>query len=429
MAEPTSLRIRAYNVGFGDCFLLSFEYARLRNRHVLVDFGSTGLPKRSGPRNLKQVADRIRIDCDGKLDIVVATHRHADHISGFGGPPGEVIAGLEPDLVVQPWTEDPDLDPKATAPRATTTASGRGARRAVARLASMHAVAQLITDEVPRLRAAASVPRTVVDQLGFLGQANLPNLAAVRGLQQLSGKHLYSKFGARLPVSRILPGVKIDVLGPPTIAQSAAIKSQAKTDPDEFWHLAARTATARSATAAPLFPSARTEGRTPQEAKWVVPQVDRMQAEELLAIVRILDDAMNNTSLILLFEVGGTLLLFPGDAQIENWRYALHEAPQAHAIRGRLADTAVYKVGHHGSLNATPKKLLWETFERRDNKPSERRLISLLSTMGGKHGSRARGTEVPREPLQLALRASTTFVSTREDTTRKTFWRDVTLTF
>jgi hypothetical protein len=35
---------------------------------------------------------------------------------------------------------------------------------------------------------------------------------------------------------------------------------------------------------------------------------------------------MNNTSVILFFEVGSKKLLFPGDAQIENWSYALEDA-------------------------------------------------------------------------------------------------------
>ena len=44
--QPTSVEIRAYQVGFGDCFLLSFIYGEKDKRHVLIDFGTTGLPKR-----------------------------------------------------------------------------------------------------------------------------------------------------------------------------------------------------------------------------------------------------------------------------------------------------------------------------------------------------------------------------------------------
>ena len=34
-------------------------------------------------------------------------------------------------------------------------------------------------------------------------------------------------------------------------------------------------------------------------------------------------------------------------------------------VRKLLADVDFYKVGHHGSLNATPRKLLWEAFTKR----------------------------------------------------------------
>ena len=76
----------------------------------------------------------------------------------------------------------------------------------------------------------------------------------------------------------------------------------------------------------PIFPDAPIANQ-PQEARWLIPKVNRMHAEELLGLVRILDDAMNNTSLILLLEIGETLILLPGDAQIENWRYALGTRP------------------------------------------------------------------------------------------------------
>ena len=42
--RPTELKIRTYQVGFGDCFLLSFRYPRFE-RHILIDFGTTGLPE------------------------------------------------------------------------------------------------------------------------------------------------------------------------------------------------------------------------------------------------------------------------------------------------------------------------------------------------------------------------------------------------
>ena len=139
----------------------------------------------------------------------------------------------------------------------------------------------------------------------------------------------------------------------------------------------------------------------------MIPEIERLQSEELLALVRILDSTLNNTSLILLFEIGGQKLLFPGDAQLENWSYALR-------IYGKLLKgVTVYKVGHHGSLNATPKTL-WKLFEHRAPAGTPDRLTTMLSTLSGKHGSVDRGTEVPRKPLLDELEGSSVLFNTQD---------------
>ena len=134
----------------------------------------------------------------------------------------------------------------------------------------------------------------------------------------------------------------------------------------------------------------------------------------MLEIVRALDQAMNNTSLILLLEIGSKKFLFSGDAQIENWTYALKAAPDAERVRELLADVTVYKVGHHGSLNATPKTL-WNLFQHKnENSTIPDRLTTVMSTMAGKHGSTSRSTEVPREKLVSALKSQSKHHSTQQ---------------
>lgn len=151
----------------------------------------------------------------------------------------------------------------------------------------------------------------------------------------------------------------------------------------------------------------------PPSARWFVPRLDALRADQLLQIVRALDDQMNNTSVILLFEAGSKKLLFPGDAQIENWSYALRNAPDHEQVLAKLADVDLYKVGHHGSLNATPKTL-WNLFKHRStNTAKPGRLRSVVSTMAGKHGNPKAGTEVPRSKLVDALESETAFLTTQ----------------
>jgi hypothetical protein len=155
-----------------------------------------------------------------------------------------------------------------------------------------------------------------------------------------------------------------------------------------------------------LFPDAPAVpgDQAPIQARWLLNELRRVRADQLLSIVRILDSAMNNTSVILLLEVGATRLLFPGDAQIENWSFALGK-PE---VRRLLSGVDLYKVGHHGSRNATPKTL-WNLFEKKSSSPRAR-MTSLLSTLPGKHGDADSQTEVPRKTLLAALRKSTTLI-------------------
>jgi hypothetical protein len=428
--SPTKLRVRSYNVGFGDCFLLTFWYGDGESHNVLIDFGSTKLSSFGPEGGLLAIAEKIGEDSEGKLDVVVATHRHTDHISGFAGEPGKVIASLEPELVVQPWTEAPDLEPDAIGP-APGSGAGGSAPAFVARLANLQAVAAAVLAQLPTLEASVSVRKTVREQLAFLGETNLSNAEAVRNLMTLGSRDpVYASFGTTLPVADLLPGIGVDVLGPPTLEQSATIARQRATDPDEFWQFAsvdvgaARGEVARS----PLFPKAPVARRIPQEARWVIPEIERMRSEEMLAIVRIIDSVLNNTSLILLFEIGGIRLLFPGDAQIENWSYALFTAENHEEICRRLADTSFYKVGHHGSRNATPKTL-WNSFERRSKARTRRRLSTMVSTLAGKHGSVDRGTEVPRKVLLAELDTMSNLHDTEKLRSKKTFWSDVEFEF
>lgn len=413
--KPTSVEIRSYQVGFGDCFLVSFVYGDDK-RHVLIDFGTTGLPRKLKPSvHMPAIARDIETVCAGQLTAVVATHRHRDHISGFGtdtmtGKSGDIIRNLKPRLVLQPWTEDPDAERDATHP---TRDSNRSRKSFVASLAAMHDFAERLVEFTRRPPAWMSAQ--LQRELSFLGQDNIKNLSAVQNLiamgEAKGARAVWAHHGSSAGFGRLLPGVKVSVFGPPELRQTESIRKQRSKDPDEFWHLVSLEPS--RAMAGRVNGRRRSAGRSPSvpiEGRWFTGRLDRMQGEQLLEIVRTLDQQMNNTSLILLFEVFGKKLLFPGDAQIENWSYALQDAPNAAKTRALLRDVDFYKVGHHGSLNATPKKLLWENFSKRTGK----KLQTMLSTMPGKHGSAARKTEVPRRTLLNVLREESRLHDTEE---------------
>jgi len=395
-----------YQVGFGDCFLVSFTYDEplddgRSERHMLVDFGSTHGPKFSragGPSVVETAAARIEEHTGGELDVVVMTHRHRDHLSGFGDEDSAaVITRLNPKLVVRPWTEHPDLPRDATAPLVDDADDPR------LRFATNLAAGHRLAERVETLTRGARTDSTK-GHLAHLALDQVPNPEAIAFLDDLADKAgggEYLSAGMPSRISERIPGIGVRVLGPPTIAQHEAITKARAEDPDEFWlgQLGAIEGleprlldTSRTASPPPVDPG---------PVAWIVDKLARQQLASLQRIVRTVDDALNNTSLILLIDAGDKRLLLPGDAQIENWSWALEHAPppKVAEYRALLAEVDLYKVGHHGSRNATPKSLfrLWE-----EGPGSQHEMTALLSTLPGVHG-RSAATAVPRGPLVEAL--------------------------
>src|SRR5258705_3265483 len=104
-AKPSGpVEVRMYNVGFGDCFLLTVPYAQADGgpRHLLIDYGSSGKPDGAPADVMRRIAQDIRAHVGAGRFAVVATHRHRDHINGFDDKSttvgGDIIAAMKPDV-------------------------------------------------------------------------------------------------------------------------------------------------------------------------------------------------------------------------------------------------------------------------------------------------------------------------------------------
>jgi hypothetical protein len=418
-AEPASVRVRMYRVGFGDCLLVSFLYEEPApegrpQRHLLIDFGSSARAE-EGP-TLEEVAEDLSASCD-RLDVLVATHRHRDHISGFGAETRQaIVRALDPARVIRPWTDDPALPEDATHPAAREFALAlRGAQELAGRLEDA-------------LEGASG--RSLRGELAAFAAHQRGNAEALSFLDELARdpRGRYVAFGSDPGLEELLPGVRVSVLGPPTIERWPQMTRQAADVEGQYWlRIAALAETSRLALPAPR-PAPRPAPLTPEgepaslegPVRSLVKRLQDQAVHNLSRLVESVEDALNNTSVILLVEVGERRLLFPGDAQWECWSYAL-EAKEAGDAPERFRGVDLYKVGHHGSRNATPKDL-YDLWRSRD-----RPLLSLLSTKADVHGESER-TAVPSKALTEALAGRGPLITTDNPPRENALCADVTLT-
>jgi hypothetical protein len=401
-ASGPRLRVRMYRQGLGDCFLISLLGRADRDFHLMIDCGVIlGTPDAAA--RLRAVIGDIIRETGGQVDVLAVTHEHYDHVAGFvlaqdlfatpEEAPSEPSTKLATGEVWFAWTEDPD---NADATRLRT--------QRAARVTALAALAARVSAMAPPARAAtgvldadgASLPG-VFTALRFLGVAGdgSGQGATAQAMQNAKAlaprdKVAYRKPGEVVTLAQA-PGVRIFILGPPS-TEAALRRTDSAT---EVYHLDSThledsvriaagsgggpwddfapfdpawsrrlSAISDASEAGPLAAFLRERYYGPKDASpatdlsWRRIDADWLSNADELALA--LDNSTNNTSLAFAIELTGSgdVLLFPADAQVGNllsWQdVRWPDAPDITAD-DLLRRTVFYKVGHHGSHNATLK--------------------------------------------------------------------------
>ncbi len=406
------VRIRMYRKWLGDCFLLSFRDGADLN-HVLIDCGAFwGSP--GGRQNVVAAAQSIAAETGGRLHAVVLTHEHWDHISGFSYALEE-FKRIDIGEVWAAWTEDPDQE------IAQEWKEQKKLAMAAISAALRHWSASDDPQDQERGAAVAALAAFQADA-GFGAFSDNADEAMTNALA-LGRKKLLEP-GAVLE-REWLPGVRVHVLGPPKdtsalndMTGTAATDMHGGRDAPATAIVPPGSATAFYVAAAGQIPdSGVVDHYAPfdrylqwDEEAWKAhwphlagsyrgdPQrtIDSDWLNSAAELALQLDSYTNNTSLVLAFELNGAkeVLLFVGDAQIGNW------LAWANGAKDLLARTIFYKVGHHGSHNATLKAGGLEAMQSPD-------LVAAIPVDEAfarrPKGGSPEGWQMPAEPLLTAL--------------------------
>jgi hypothetical protein len=425
-----SVRARMYRQGLGDAFLLTFA-RQGAPFHMLIDCGVfMGTP--NAQAKMQAVASDIARttagpDGRGHLDVLVATHEHWDHVSGYKQA-REIFETIDIDTVWVAWTEDPQnaLAQELRAERHKTLNQLQSVVAQLQRdnvdtehLQAIDSILEFFGETDPGLAAADPAHNGHANGAVASSAAGGASGAYQNGTQEaldyIIGRGKQCRYCHPKPEAPIaldgVEDVRVFVLGPPE-DRSLIMQSQPAGGTDEvylgkipttmeaFFAGVARDAAAGSGPGSgaaaedlstpfdPQYQIAEAEARGSDffnryygfDDKDPVARLRRIGSDWLAAMDELalnLDSNTNNTSLALAIELGesGKVLLFPGDAQVGNWlswadlawSIADGEGKQTSVTAADLlARTVLYKVGHHGSVNATLRQKGLELMARQD---------------------------------------------------------------
>ncbi len=396
------LTIRMYCQGLGDCFLLKFESEAGQNPfNMLVDFGLF-LHTKGETIRLKEVADNINLETGGILDLVLGTHEHYDHLSGFAHQESwDVLDNMKIRNLWLSWCED-EKSELATKLKTSTRIQSKALFDALGKASADKEKLGLDNNNMDQLAKIQGVLdfQALGQEMGVEGE-KVP--ATTKAIQNLKGKAESREYQIPGNVRTFaeLPDIRFYILGPPqselitksdpfgAVPQTFSLKrddvtgalrmesdssseysSNASQDDlpfEESVGIPMSEADKSSAFYKRYYVNAdaNNSSKTIQEyneARNI--DYDWISSAEALALG--LDDYVNNTSLAIAIEhiPSGKVFLFPGDAQVGNW-LSWHELSwKVTDAQGKvqiinaehlLNNTVFYKVGHHGSHNATLK--------------------------------------------------------------------------
>ena len=383
-----------YRVGFGDFFLLTVPTGKAAkpHRHILIDCGVHAKDLGS----IKAAVAQMAQDCGKELALVIMTHRHADHISGFGTC-SDVFSQFTVDRVWMPWFENPNNDTAVKFQANLTALAGQLSTRLAALTTRLAARGDQSAAIATTAALAAMADNITGGMAAAGGSGNQKALDVLNKGFKNTPAHDYYRAGdpPNLPQDLVDSGFSAQILGPPG---DPKLITQLTNTNDQY--LAG--ATQEDDEPAKTFPKAFQVASYPNNAFQFFPEdkikalIADVQPDVLAARAQAADKTLNNQSLVILFSFAGKHLLFAGDAQWGNWENFLYGGafgtpghtemtPQAKDILGKID---FYKVGHHGSRNATPKDAVAAMHFG---------CVGMCSTQIGAYN------EVPRAPLLQAL--------------------------
>jgi hypothetical protein len=337
-----NLMIRAYNVLFGDCILVSWDEDD-RRHHAWVDFGNF-----HNDRN--DVFDVVYRDVlartGGRLDLLVITHRHLDHLEGFHSLRRRFRDDFRVERV---WHAHVSRDADDLFKLADRTLAG------------------VIPAELRAGPGSGDVGRIYRNNLYLSTKERMDDIEETFGDARIFAIHRGRTVVADGALPPGMQRMKVEVLAPEEDSRRYLVPVAE--------HLAARRAldgyfrswapaAPRDVPPGPVGAATLAADVADDSPPEFLRLADFARLRRLLRgggmdLLAAVDRTRNNTSIVSRWTYEGVTLLLTGDAEIGSWDI----------IRGSGASlrSTLLKVGHHGSINASPGWSFSQVFPSRQS--------------------------------------------------------------
>lgn len=439
------LKVRMYRVGFGDFFLVTVPTSR-GNKFILIDCGVfKGTSGTGDIGSIVAAVDDMYKTTKGKLALVIMTHRHADHIAGFSKAD---FSKFTASLVWMPYWEQFNAD-KSKKSSAKNFAATGNQDVAAAQTSEQDDENEAFNLQLDIQSLASNLAMQFGSRTDPEAKEALAQLGNATGIEDFSvaatgakkggggnakaldtlkiqlgenGKRVrYYAAGDDPELPDELTGLKATILGPPPKKAKAFLAlTDLKKGVGQYLDSIEDGDEGRKAIKPfpqEWFADLATDYK-PKDLRGydidydaAARAVENSQPDMLAAAAAKIETFLNNQSLVVLFEFGGKKLLFAGDAQAGNWEYWLFKMSEPIKDPTKAGDIVeeskellqtidFYKVGHHGSTNATPIQMVETAIARPAGSTG---FVSMCSTEDDVYGNKKKGTEVPRTLLMEAL--------------------------
>ena len=403
----THAEVRMYRMGTGDCFIIKFFANTVNTFTMMIDCGTWQNDK----AHLTEFIKDLKTYVNKKIDVLVVTHEHKDHVYGF-----DVCRDLfldDPDFIIKNiwmgWTENdnPSASDGSLSEQVKEWKRKFGQHKMALSMAAQQ-LNKVFNTEALKKQAENDPKGMVAIRQGFADVVNqfaelhlsaaddgdnaVNYVGGLKGMEvvkkDITKKNkitniTYYRPGQIFDNIEHADGIRFYVLGPPTSID--AIQTESGPEGETYSHShnnnadndAFATAVLNldapqpSASVQPFdarfIADAPTDAYTDNQEDWRRIDHDWLNSAGSLALR--MNSATNNLSLALAIEFVDSkrVMLFPGDAEYGSWN-SWHSVPWQTKDTGTEKDkkitlaedllnrTVFYKVAHHLSHNGSARK-------------------------------------------------------------------------